>query len=110
MRLDASEVAGIIKGVDTFVGPGANGVQLYLFGSRCDDTKRGGDIDLLILGRAPADIQKLRAMKTKISEAIQDAIGEQRIDITIKDRSTVGDDPFLQSILKYAVLLKAWPS
>ena len=42
MRLEPEEVDGILVAVRSF-DPDA---QVYLFGSRVDDRKRGGDIDL----------------------------------------------------------------
>ncbi len=52
--------------------------QVLLFGSRANDSKRGGDIDLLIYSPTigPAE-------KRAIRRAICDAIGEQKIDIIV---------------------------
>lgn len=45
MRLDNREIL-LLK--DTLKKL-SNSAQLYLFGSRVDDTKKGGDIDLLVV-------------------------------------------------------------
>ena len=49
MRLDPVEHQALMQAIR---GIPAEGV--YLFGSRVDDARRGGDIDLLIFSEAPA--------------------------------------------------------
>jgi predicted nucleotidyltransferase len=52
--------------------------KIYLFGSRADDSKKGGDIDLLVISQelSQKDIRKIR-------RNIIDQIGEQKIDIIL---------------------------
>jgi len=45
MRLQTEEKQAITGAVDRFDGE----ASAYLFGSRTDDTKRGGDIDILVI-------------------------------------------------------------
>ncbi len=45
MRLNDFQILTILNGVKKICGQNAN---VWLFGSRVDDTKRGGDIDLYI--------------------------------------------------------------
>ena len=45
MRLSRKEIETILKVANEIYG---KGVKVYLFGSRTDDNKRGGDIDLLL--------------------------------------------------------------
>lgn len=45
MRLQTKEIQAIIRTAKDIYG---EGVKVFLFGSRLDDEKRGGDIDLLI--------------------------------------------------------------
>lgn len=52
--------------------------QIYLFGSRTDDTKKGGDIDLYI--RTP-DTNNLMHKKLDFLVKLKRAIGNQKIDI-----------------------------
>jgi uncharacterized protein len=52
--------------------------KIYLFGSRADDSKRGGDIDLLILSNKVSVSDKI-----DIKLALFDRIGERKIDIVI---------------------------
>jgi predicted nucleotidyltransferase len=72
--------------------------KLYLFGSRIDDSKKGGDIDLLVISKELnyKDIRKLRVEFFK-------KFGEQKIDIVLDDGSC--SDPFIKIIKQKAILL-----
>ena len=72
--------------------------KLYLFGSRVDDTKRGGDIDLLVVSKklTKKDLRHLRLAFFKV-------FGEQKIDILLDDGSF--SNPFHKMISHKAVLL-----
>ena len=72
--------------------------KLYLFGSRADRSKRGGDIDLLIIDKklTKRDIRKLKV-------AFKERFGEQKIDIVLDDGSM--RDPFVRLIAKEAIRL-----
>lgn len=52
--------------------------DVYLFGSRVDDTKRGGDIDLYL---TPKDHSELFRKKIKFLASIKREIGDQKIDV-----------------------------
>jgi predicted nucleotidyltransferase len=56
---------------------------LYLFGSRVDDTAKGGDIDLYIV---PDDFNKLTEKKVDFLVRLKKIIGEQKIDVVIDRR------------------------
>ena len=75
MRLTEREIEAI-KGSVHKIDPMAS---MQLFGSRTDDYKQGGDIDLLIDSQVMEwrDIAKLRGM-------LFQQLGEQKIDIIIK--------------------------
>jgi uncharacterized protein len=51
--------------------------SLYLFGSRTDDSQKGGDIDLLILGNTKLTLKEIRSLKIDLFKKI----GEQKIDV-----------------------------
>lgn len=69
--------------------------KVYLFGSRVDDTKRGGDIDLLI--EVPGLVDNRIKKKINIIGRIHKKIGEQKIDliITHKGEFKSGDEPLV---------------
>ena len=57
--------------------------KIYLFGSRVDDNKKGGDIDLYI----ETDLTDIFQRKNDFSVQLQQQIGEQKIDILINNGS-----------------------
>jgi predicted nucleotidyltransferase len=62
--------------------------RIWIFGSRADDAKKGGDIDIAILS------QKIKLPeRMKIRRSIVDALGEQKIDIVV---SATGIEPFFR--------------
>lgn len=72
--------------------------KIYLFGSRVDDTKKGGDIDLLIVSDeiTKKDIRALRIEFFKY-------FGEQKLDIVLDDGKF--KNPFIKYIFPKAVQL-----
>ena len=60
--------------------------KVYLFGSRVDDTQRGGDIDLYLC--PVKEFQDMRKKKTDFLVKLDLAIGEQKIDLVVaKDKN-----------------------
>lgn len=77
MRLTDQEALHIRESfVETF-GSG----KLYLFGSRIDDKRRGGDIDLYVI----SNLESYEALRRKIEFLgnVKRRIGEQKIDVVI---------------------------
>lgn len=74
MRLTAVEIDAIKKSINIY-DPTA---RVYLFGSRVDDTKKGGDIDILLESNSITDDDKW-----KIVGEICDKIGERKIDVVV---------------------------
>jgi predicted nucleotidyltransferase len=72
MRLKQLEIDAIKEAVKQY----DENAQVFLYGSRIDDTKKGGDIDLLII----SDKIKNKEIR-KIRLKVFDIIGEQKIDI-----------------------------
>ena len=72
--------------------------KLYLFGSRIDDTKKGGDIDLLVVSDelSKKDLRYLRIEFFK-------HFGEQKLDIILDNGKF--QNPFIKHILSKAILL-----
>lgn len=71
--------------------------QVYLFGSRVYDDKKGGDIDILILSSVVTERNR-RDIKLKL----YDALGEQKIDLLIASDTA---EPFIRIALENAVLI-----
>ncbi|MCL5030765.1 MAG: nucleotidyltransferase domain-containing protein [Bacteroidetes bacterium] len=71
--------------------------DIYLFGSRVDDDKKGGDIDLLVFSNKLTFNENL-----KIKIELKKILGDQRIDLIIKrDKS----DPFVDLIFDSSIKL-----
>ena len=81
MRLNAKEIRSIIQVAKEIYG---EGVEVYLFGSRIDDAKRGGDIDLLV--RSGSEKKGVLARLRMIAR-LKLALGDQKIDV-IGDHET----------------------
>ena len=76
--------------------------RLYLFGSRVDDSKRGGDIDLYIDLDYDLKIEEVLDKKTTFRLKLYEKIGEQKIDIIVsKDKNRSIE----KEILKTGILL-----
>jgi len=58
--------------------------KIYLFGSRVDDEKRGGDIDLYLV---VDDHTNLFQKKIKFLSSIKRVLGEQKIDVIFNENS-----------------------
>ncbi len=77
MRLTTAEITPIKKAfAETFEGG-----KIYLFGSRVDDTKRGGDIDLYLCPEKEFD--DMRKRKIRFLVKLDEYPGEQKIDVLI---------------------------
>jgi len=95
MRLTHNEVKAM---KESFSEVFQNG-KIYLFGSRVDDSKKGGDIDLYIQTES-----KNNNLKKKIDFLIllKNKIGEQKIDVILsKDKNRLIE----QEALKTGILL-----
>ena len=82
MRLSDHEQQSIIAAVKANLSCSA---KVWLFGSRCNDQARGGDIDLYIESPALADLFQ---RKLQLKLALEDALGEQKIDVLVHQYGT----------------------
>ncbi|HXP62642.1 MAG TPA: nucleotidyltransferase domain-containing protein [Dongiaceae bacterium] len=82
MRLGANEAKTICEQIRQ-CDPAA---EIYLFGSRADDSAKGGDIDLLVVSDKLGfrDVLKLRT-------AILDRIGWQQLDVVVRRRNQLSE-------------------
>lgn len=78
MRLDDRDVQIIRQSFASFFRPDDH---LWLFGSRVDDTKKGGDIDFYIQTHLPAEDAYRKRQDFVID--LWDKIGEQKIDVVV---------------------------
>ncbi len=94
MRLSKDEITLLKNKLTTL----SSDARLFLFGSRVDDSKRGGDIDLLVVSDKlnAEDIRQLRI-------AFLEKFGEQKIDIILDDGTM--QKPFHQIAYSKAVEL-----
>jgi predicted nucleotidyltransferase len=93
MRLKTFEIEAIKKAIHS-LDPGAS---IYLFGSRVDDSQKGGDIDLLILSGSLVYRDKI-----KIKKLLYESIEEQKIDLIVAQDDS---EPFVRLALEQGVLL-----
>ncbi len=77
MRLSSFELESIIKTFKDIFGKG----KIYLFGSRLDNSKKGGDIDLYI--QTYID-DSLYEKKINFLVKLESLIGEQKIDLVFQ--------------------------
>jgi predicted nucleotidyltransferase len=78
--------------------------QVWLFGSRVDDNKRGGDIDLLI-ETDQVDVNALTRAEISFLTKLQMKLGEQKIDVLLDYPSRKTHPPIFSIAKKTGVLL-----
>jgi len=93
MRITEHEKDTIIEAVKN-IDPDA---KIWLFGSRTDDLKKGGDIDIGILSSKVEVMEEI-----KIRQNICDRIGEQKIDLVV---SKDGQQAFFIYVVTKGILL-----
>ena len=57
--------------------------NIYLFGSRVDDSKKGGDIDLYIVPAKVLSAQERFDKKLAFLLIVKEKLGEQKIDVIV---------------------------
>ena len=78
MRLSEKQIEIIKNSLKKYFG---HDFAVYLFGSRVDDSKKGGDIDILVeLNKISPDLFE---KKIRVLSDIKSKIGEQKIDLII---------------------------
>jgi predicted nucleotidyltransferase len=85
VRLTDDERMGILRAVEAVAEhTGFQWNSIAVFGSRADPSRKGGDIDLYIrlTGRAPISLFQIQNL---LKRAIQDHLGEQKIDLVLDD-------------------------
>ena len=83
MRLTSAEREAILNVAREVLG---DDVKVRLFGSRVDDSARGGDIDLLI--ECDEQVPNRASAASRVAALLQMRLGDQRIDVLILDPQT----------------------
>lgn len=78
MRLKPDQVERIRTVVAEQAGPGAT---VRLFGSRVDDTARGGDVDLFVELLEPAEQPAL--LSARIAGRVSRALDDRKVDVVL---------------------------
>jgi len=78
IRLSEKEIEIIKRSAEEIFG---KGTRVYLFGSRTDPSKRGGDIDLYI---KPQIKENLFEKRIKFIIKLWEMLGEQKIDVILE--------------------------
>ncbi len=76
MRLSPEEIEAIKRSFDACFQEG----DIYIFGSRTDNSRKGGDIDIYISVRDKTDLVR---KKINFLIELQRDIGEQKIDVVL---------------------------
>jgi predicted nucleotidyltransferase len=100
MRITENEITAIKKLAQKIFG---KGTIVYLFGSRIDDNKKGGDIDLFITNKEKSNLTILS--KVEFLTELKLIIGDQKIDVILDNSHTRQKKQFYHSITKQAIEL-----
>ncbi|MBN4082531.1 nucleotidyltransferase domain-containing protein [Mariprofundus ferrooxydans] len=82
MRLSPNQASAINRLVKESLGSDS---EVWLFGSRADDLKRGGDVDLYIEAAQPCALEK----KLRLMSKIQLLVGLRKVDLLVKTDSSL---------------------
>lgn len=100
MRITENEISAIkslakkVFGKETLV---------FLFGSRIDDDKKGGDIDLFITNKEKSKLTI--SSKIEFLTELKILIGEQKIDVVLDNAFTRQKKQFYRTVTQQAVEL-----
>ena len=86
MRLSTDKIQAICQAATNAFG---QGTSVWLFGSRVDDAKKGGDIDLLVCPQVrsaedAAEPQQTFMQKIKMLTLLERYLGERKIDLVVE--------------------------
>lgn len=68
MRLNTQQITTIVNAAKVVAG---NDVRIWLYGSRLDDSRRGGDIDLLVESSQSLGLIQRAKLKNSLEETLQ---------------------------------------
>jgi uncharacterized protein len=100
MRLSEFQIATINNLAKKYFG---QDTTVFLFGSRTDDTVKGGDIDLLIRNKKGTELTV--DAKIHFLAELKRQIGDQKIDVVFDNVLTRQKKFFYQSIMRHKIEL-----
>ncbi len=100
MRLKKQEIEAIKNVTKAIFGDNA---IIRLFGSRTDDSQKGGDIDLFIYCNRMISRSEQYQLKIKFLVQLKKIIGDQKIDVLID--AELRPKSFFQAIKNEGILL-----
>lgn len=100
MRLKKQEIEAIKNVTKAIFGENA---IIRLFGSRTDDSQKGGDIDLFIYCNRTISRSEQYQLKIKFLVQLKKIIGDQKIDVLID--AELRPKSFFQAIKNEGILL-----
>lgn len=104
MRLRDSLIKLIVKGFEEF-GDCPKQYELYVFGSRVDPHKRGGDIDILLIVE-PAQVDAMKVIRHRLIGSLKNYIDDQKLDLTIMGKDNLLSEPFYLTIKDSLILIR----
>ncbi len=102
MRLNEQERIAIAQAATETLPSGA---RVSLFGSRTDDTRKGGDIDLLVETQHSVPAAQWVTQRSRFVARIWLRLGEQRIDVVLAKQGEADERPIVQQARKAAITL-----
>ena len=102
MRLTRLEILAIEAAAKEVLPSGA---RVLLFGSRVDDARRGGDIDLLVEPPTPVNALLAADLSRRLAARLYRLIGERRIDIVVAAASEADDRLIVREARRQAIEL-----
>ncbi len=86
MRLSTDQIQAIRQAANVAFG---QGTSVWLFGSRVDDDKKGGDIDLLVCPQPHTTLdasarEQSFMQKIKMLAFLEQRLGERKVDVIVE--------------------------
>ncbi|MFN3996116.1 MAG: nucleotidyltransferase domain-containing protein [bacterium] len=75
--------------------------KIYIFGSRTDNSKKGGDIDIFI--ETNLDLESIQKKKIKFIVQLIKTLGEQKIDVIIFNPNLMKNLPIYTAAKKEGI-------
>lgn len=100
MRINSNDIKAIKDIANAVFGETAT---IRLFGSRTDDKKKGGDIDLLIEYNQQISRMELYQLKIKFLVQLKKIIGDQKIDVIIDNGQQ--HNPIIHQVYNEGIVL-----